>query len=396
MKTTQTPEPIDFSLVLGGPLFQLYRRAHLSGEALELLQRRVLVITLFTWLPLMFLSTLEGHAVGGAIKVPFLYDIEAHTRFLIALPLLIVAEVVVHLYIGPFVRWFVERGIVAAEDLPKFHAAIATALRVRNSVAVEVTLLVLVYALGPAAWRSRIALGFATWYAAPQATHLHLTLAGYWYVFVSIPIFQFLLLRWYMRLGIWFWFLWQVSRLDLRLAAAHPDRAGGIGFLGKSSYAFAPILLAHGALLAGLIASRVLYDGRSLMSFKVDAAGLVAFFLLFLLGPLFMFTPHLVRTKIQGSGQYGVLANRYVFGFEEKWTRGSAPETSKLLGTPDLQSLADLANSYAVVREMRVVPFGLEEVARIAAATAAPLLPLLLLTFSVEELLTRLFKTLFG
>ncbi len=46
---TPTPpqETSDFSLVLGGPLFQLCRRAHLSGPALEFVHRRMLVITLF-------------------------------------------------------------------------------------------------------------------------------------------------------------------------------------------------------------------------------------------------------------------------------------------------------------------------------------------------------------
>ena len=39
-------EPQDFSLVLGGPLFQLLRRSHLSGNALELVRRRVIVISL--------------------------------------------------------------------------------------------------------------------------------------------------------------------------------------------------------------------------------------------------------------------------------------------------------------------------------------------------------------
>ena len=53
----------DFSLVLGGPLFQLFRRAHLSGNALELLTRRIIVITLFAWLPLVVLSILDGVAV---------------------------------------------------------------------------------------------------------------------------------------------------------------------------------------------------------------------------------------------------------------------------------------------------------------------------------------------
>src|SRR5271154_2537245 len=91
----------DFSLVLGGPLFHLYRRMHLSLDGLELLRRRMLVITLFAWLPLLFLSVLDGHSLGGAIKIPFLYDVEAQVRFLIALPLLIILEVIVHRRIDP-------------------------------------------------------------------------------------------------------------------------------------------------------------------------------------------------------------------------------------------------------------------------------------------------------
>ena len=385
----------DLSLVLGGPLFQIYRRAHLSGDSLELLQQRILVITLFAWLPLLLLSVLEGHALGGPIKIAFLRDIEAHVRFLIALPMLIAAELVVHDRLSPVVRQFVKGHIVVTKDLPKFDAAIKSALRVRNSVAVEISLLVLVYTLGLWIWRSQVASGSATWYAMPDATHLHLTWAGYWYAFVSIPIFQFILLRWYMRLVVWFRFLWQVSRLDLHLTAAHPDRAGGVGFLGKSSYAFAPILFAQGALLAGLIASRVLYGGRSLLSFKMEAAGFIGFFVLFILGPLVMFTPRMERTKRKGRDEYGLLANQYVFGFEEKWIRGASPNVDELLGTGDIQSLADLANSYAVVREMRIAPFGLDDIVLVAAATAAPLLPVMLTVFSLEELFRRLVKILF-
>jgi hypothetical protein len=391
---TATPEPPDFSLVLGGPLFQLYRRTHLSGEALELWRRRILAIPLFAWLPLLVLSILQGRDIGGTISIPFLYDVAAHVRFLIALPLLIIAEVVVHNRISPLARRFVERRIVVPEDIPRFNAAVASALRLRNSVALEVMLVVLVYTLGLWIWRNQVALGTATWYALPEATRLRLTLAGYWYAFVSIPIFQFILLRWYVRLVIWFRFLWQVSRLNLRLTAAHPDRAGGIGFLGKSAYAFQPILFAQGAWLSGLIASRVLYEGRSLLSFKMEAAGLVGAFVLFLLGPLVMFTPMLDRARRKGLAEYGLLANRYVFGFEEKWIRGGGQETGELLGTGDIQSLADLGNSYAVVREMRLVPFGLDDITRLAVVTAAPLLPLALTMFSLEELLTRLFKIL--
>ena len=395
METPLTPEVPDFSPALGGPLFQMYLRTHLSGDALQLLWRRVLVITLLAWLPLLILSVSEGHALGGALKIPFLHDIEANVRFLIALPVLIIAELVVHRRITPLVRRFVDGGIVVTEDLPRYNAAVSSTLRARNSVSLELVLLGLVYTLGLWVWRSQIAGGSTTWYGTLETTHLHLTLAGYWYVFVSIPIFQFLLLRWYMRLVLWFRLLWQISRLNLHLTAAHPDRAGGIGFLGKSSYAFAPILFAQGALLAGLIASRVLYGGRSLLSFKMEAAGLVGFFVLFILGPLVMFTPRMDRAKRKGSAEYGLLANQYVFGFEDKWIRGGVTGIGELLGTGDIQSLADLGNSYSVVREMRIVPFGTDDITRLAAATVTPLLPLTLLVFSLEEVVTRLVKIVF-
>jgi hypothetical protein len=392
---TRAAEIYDFSLVLGGPLFQIYRRTHLSGKALELLRRRVTVITLFAWLPLLLLSVLEGDALGGAIKISFLHDIEANVRFLIALPVLIIAELVVHRRISPLVRQFAQRRIVVTEDLPTFDAAVNSALRARNSIAMEAMILALVYTVGLWIWRSQIALGAATWYARPDTAHLHLTLAGYWYAFVSIPLFQFILLRWYMRLVIWFRLLWQISRLDLHLTAAHPDGAGGIGFLGRSSYAFGPILFAEGTLLSGLIASRILHEGQSLMSFKLEAAGLVVFFVLFIFGPLVMFTPMLERAQRRGGAEYGLLANRYVFGFEERWIRRGAPATSELLGSPDLQSLADLGHSYSMVEDMRIVPFGLHDITRLAAVTVAPLLPLMLTIFSPQELLSALFKIVF-
>jgi len=112
-----------------------------------------------------------------------------------------------------------------------------------------------------------------------------------------------------------------------------------------------------------------------------------------ILGPLVMFTPAMARAKRKGLADYGLLAERYVEKFEQKWVIEKPAE--ELLGSPDLQSLADLGNSYAVVREMRSIPFGLEDITRLAAATAAPLLPLLLTVFSPEELIMRIIKVVF-
>jgi hypothetical protein len=292
------------------------------------------------------------------------------------------------------VRRFVERRIVSLEDLHRFEGAIESAVRLRNSITVECSLLLFVYTVGLWVWNSRVGLNTATWYGMPGG-RWHLTPAGFWYVFISIPIVQFILLRWYLRFLIWYRFLWQVSRIDLHLVPTHPDRCAGLAFLGKSVYAFGPILFAQGAMLAGVVASRVLYRGESLLSFKLQAGGFVSFFVLAILGPLLMFTPQMARAKRKGLADYALLAQRYVDSFEQKWVGHEVGPCEELLGTGDIQSLADLGNSYAMVREMRPVPFGLEDITRLAAATAAPLVPLLLTIFSPEELIVRILKVVF-
>jgi hypothetical protein len=383
-------DPHDFSLVLGGPLFQLLRRAHLEGDHLELLYRRLVSIPLLAWLPLLLLAMLSS--TTGSIS--FFRDVEVHVRFLVALPALIAAELIVHSRLRPVVHRFVERRLVLQEDLPRFDGAIRSAVRLRNSVILELGLLLLVYTVGLWLWHARGVPTTSTWYGLPGG-RWHLTPAGYWYVFVSIPIFQFILLRWYVRLFIWFHFLWQVSRLRLYLIATHPDRCAGLAFLGKSAYAFGPLLFAQGALLAGLVASRVLYGGESLLSFKLQIGGFVVFFVLIILGPLLMFTPQMAREKRKGLAEYGLLAQQYVASFHEKWVLGQSDTSEELLGTGDIQSLADLGNAYSVVREMRPVPFGLDDITRLAATTATPLVPLLLTIFSPEELILRIIKVVF-
>src|ERR1700746_1868012 len=353
----------------------------------------MLVITGSEWLPLLLLSVLST-SDGNMGRLVFFRDAEVHVRFLIALPILIAAEVIVHARIRPVVSRFIERRIVLPQDLPRFDRAIESAIRLRNSVLAELVLILIVYTFGLLLWQSRVPILAPTWYALPGG-RWHLTPAGYWYVFVSIPILQFILLRWYMRFIIWFRLLWQVSRMDLNLISTHPDRCAGLAFLGKSAYAFGPILFAQGAMLAGLVASRVLYRGENLMCFKLQIGGFIVFFVLAILGPLLMFTPGMARAKRKGLADYGLLAQLYVQSFEQKWVCRDPAPSEELLGAADIQSLADLGNSYALVREMRSVPFGLEDITRLAAATAAPLLPLLLTIFSLEELIMRILKTVF-
>jgi hypothetical protein len=380
----------DFSLVLGGPLFQLFIRARLTTDTLGLLKRRLIFFSLLTWLPLLMLSVLTGEAFGGAIKVPFIYDIDVHVRFLLALPLLLVAELVVHQRIRKVVGQFTERGIVPERSFPEFEALVDSAMRLRNSVVIEVLLIILVFTVMNDLWSSQLVLASDTWYASIVDGHRTYSPAGYWYAFVSIPIYQFLAYRWIIRIFIWARFLWQVSRLDLHLVPTHPDRAAGLGFLGGSAAAFMPLALSQGVLLAGLIANHIFHDGKTLLDFKPEIAAVVVFFLLLVLGPLCVFFPRLAQARRQGLLDYGALANRYVREFDDKWLRGGAPPDEPLVGSGDIQSLNDLAGSFEVVQTMRPFPFSKTAVLQTAIAVLVPLLPLTLTLISLEDLIKRL------
>ena len=380
----------DFSLVHGGPLFQLLLRSRLSSDSLTLVARRIAAFVLITWVPLLALAAHDGHLLAGNVAVPFLLDGETDIRFLVVVPLLLLAELVVHRRLMPVVRAFLDRNLIREADDERFDAAVNSAFRLRNSVVAELLLFALVYAVGVlVVWR-HTALTVSTWYGHPSAGGFRLTSAGIWYAYVSLPIFQFLLLRWYYRLYIWIRFLWQVSRLELSLVPTHPDLLGGLGFLGNTVFAFSVLLVAHGAMLAAQIANRIFFAGASLVDFKEEIFVLLVFLLCLVFGPLLVFSPQLSRAKRRGLLEYGALAERYVRDFDGKWLRGDAQQSEPLMGSADIQSLADMGNSFAVVRTMRLAPVSRDAVLELAACVLVPLAPLLLTIMPVGDLVKKL------
>ena len=383
----------DFSLVLGGPLYQLYLRTKLLKPPLDLARRRIVGLGVICWLVPLVLALLEGHEFGG-VPVPFLLDAGAHVRFLGALPLMIAAELIVHARIRGIVQQFLERGIIAPEDRARFENLVASAMRLRNSILIEVLLLVFAFSAGH--WvNTNLPLGVDTWYALRIDGITRLTAAGYWYTFVSLPIFRFIVLRWYYRLFIWYWFLWHVRRLPLHLNLFHPDRAGGLGFLSGSVFAFEPVLVAQTMLLAGMIGNRIWHAGATLPSFKMEIVGVVVFLMLLALTPLSFFVVQLERAGRAARREFGILSSHYVDDFHLKWIERHGADGEPLLGTSDIQSLADLGNVYSVVSKMRIIPVSKDAVIRLALIIIVPLLPLTLTMIPLERIIDQLFKLMF-
>ena len=387
----------DFSLVLGGPLYQLYLRARLARPPLELATRRVVGISLICWLPLLLLSAFGGRLTSG-VSIPFLLDVEVHVKFLVVLPMLIGAEVMVHQRISRIVAQFSKRGIIAREDQSRFESMIASATGLRNSVVIEVLLIVAVVAFGFWMWRGSLkltlsAITISSWYAVDEGAGLHLTAAGSYYALFSLSILRFIMLRWYFRLFVWYRFLWQVRGLPLQLNLYHPDRAGGLGFLAATLIAFSPIFVAQSASLSAVIFTQIRYAGDRLPDFTMEIAGVLLFFVIAAVLPLTFFTVHLERAGRIARIEFGVLASRYVNDFRSKWVQGGV--RSELLGTPDIQSLADLANSFNVVSTIGLLPVTQRALVRLALLIASPLLPLLLTVIPMSEIIKRAIKMLF-
>jgi len=386
-----TPEQPDFSLVLGGPLYQLLLRTDMIRPSMDLLGKREVAAVVVTWLPLAVLTALGGTFLSG-VSVPIVYDLDVHVRFLLALPLLIGAEVIVHLRVRAAVDQFRERNLIAPADQQTFDNIVSSTMRLRNSVTIEILLLVLSFTAGYWLWRSQASLHVATWYGTGANGSFSFTWAGYWFVFVSVPILRFIMARWYFRIFIWYVFLFRVSRLRLELNALHPDRAGGLGFLNLSVDAITPVLMAQTVFLAGVIANQIWHDGATLPEFKVLIGCALGFLVLIALLPLGFFALQMAEAKRTALREYGTVAARYASEFRQKWLQGWRAHKDELLGSGDFQSLADLGNSFEVAQEMRLLPFNRNVVMRLLILIALPLTPLALTMFPFEVLLQQLIK----
>ena len=382
----------EFSLVEGGATHDLFRRL-IRRRTKYLFYEIAIGAALICWLPLLILSILEGVAWGNSVAIPFFYDIAVHTRFLIAVPIFIVAEAIIGPMLVQVAVHIATSGRVRAREMQKYKAAVAEGLRLRDSKYAEG--IVFIIALVSTILSMFIfAQEVPNWRWLQSASGVNLTLAAYWYAFVSLPIFQFLFYRWLLRMFNWSRFLYRVSRLNLKLLPTHPDRAGGIGFIGENQRFFAFIAFALGVVFSGIYANEILYEGFKIQGIGPPAATIAFVLVLFIQLPAIFFFPMLRISKRRAIFEYGALALSYASEFDSKWIRGKHDPEEQLMGSGDIQSLADLGNSYLVIEGMKIVPFGWKTTAGLAAAFIFPILPLFLTVMPLKDIVKTVMKVL--
>jgi|KBSMisStaDraftv2_1062788.scaffolds.fasta_scaffold74969_2 hypothetical protein len=384
----------DFSITRGGPLHRLLVRLGQASEERRLVVHRALFFVLVTWLPLLVLSLLERLAYEPNIKIPFLRDFAVNVRFLVAAPILILAESGIDQRWRTLVLQFLRSGLVAEKELFSFEMVIERTTRLRDRILPEA--LLIVAAFFPSIFRvsSELLISQVSSWHTLVAGSGELSLAGWWFKLVSTPLFRFLLLRWVWRMFLWTLFLWRVSRVKLHLVATHTDMAAGLGFLSQGQKAFSPIVFAGGAVIAAGIGNSIAYGGATLSTMKLPMIAYGVLAIILLIVPLLVVTPILLKTKKKALIEYGALVTIHNQLFDGKWIQNQRPADEVILGHPDVSSLADLGSSFAVVRRMGLVPIDKPTLISLAVAAGLPIVPLILLATPADELIHVVLKLL--
>jgi hypothetical protein len=382
----------NFSIVEGGTTHRLFQR--FGKKRPEYVFYRIAAgAAALCYLPLLLLSMLEGVAWGDKVAIPFLFDFAAFTRFLVAVPILIIAESLIGPKLDEVAFHFVRSGRISEADRELYKNAVQEGIDLRDSKWAEAIVLFIAYA-GSVVSMAYFAPTVSNWEWMRTEAGVHYTFASWWYALISIPIFQFLVYRWFLRMFNWARFLHRVSRLELKLLPTHPDRAGGIGFVGANQRYFGLIAFALGAVFAGVFANEIIYEHFPIDTIRIPAIAIAFLLVAFIQLPGFFFYTMLRRTKRRGVFEYGELALKYSAAFQQKWIKGERDENEQLLGSGDIQSLADLGNSYSVIQDMKVVPFPIKTSFWLAAAFLGPILPLYLTVMPLDEILETVVKLL--
>lgn len=392
-KTNDLPKY--FRLSAGG-LMGLAQRWMCKPESRALpIPTQILIAISLLWVPLAIVSLFEGNFAGDHVTQPFITDVMPHVRFLISVPLLLLAD----RYIDPVIHIAVSRlkdsGIVSEADQSRFRMTRARLHRVRDSVWPDVAIIVLAFSISwlfkPGYGDSAVEAVSTSWFWVIRDGEAQYSVAGWWYLVISGPMYLVILLRWIWRFLIWADFLFRVSRLSLVLRPSHPDLAGGLGYFGVAQQSFVTIFFAFATVASSTIAHDILAKGGTLLDARPEIIVLVVVFTAIIYVPLLFFSRQLFLARRAGLNKYGALGYKLSEAFDKKWFGEGKGETgTELLASSAPSAIADYSVAYENVRSMRPIPVNLRGILLTAVVLLVPFLPLTLTAFTLRDLLQRL------
>jgi len=345
-----------------------------------------------TWLPLAILSAMHVHA-ASSVDTSFWRDFALHGRCLITVPLLILADRLCVPRLWWIASHFTKAGLIG--DLERFHAATATARRAFESRKALIVLAVAAWVAAVAITRSYPDASLPAWYRAVEGAGPY-SAAGWWHLLVSLPVALLLAFVWLWRLCVWTRLLLRVARCRLQLVAAHPDRSGGLGFLGTSLSAFAPIAFGFSTIAASREAAVILGHRAVLSEHLYINVGFAVLCMVLIVLPLCAFTPVLMEGSRRGALAYSILAHQMGQEFERRWLKGGRGQVdTAALHETDFSATIDLYSIVAGARGLRLLPVSRNNILALLATLALPFAPVVLLLVPIEVIVSELRGLLF-
>lgn len=379
------PAP-DFLIAHGGPFYELQRRLGLLHEHAFHARRRALIALALAWGVPLLLAILAGHAWGGAaLQRPYLLDLGVWSRFLVAVGVLVLSEQMVEQQLHTIQAQFTRAPLLAPESRTDAAAAVLRALRRRDLPLAELVILAVAFLLAISGAQLKLGGDPSLWLAqADGAGVLHLTMAGWWCMLVSAPLFWFLVLRWLWRHLVWGLLLRDVARLELRLVATHPDGYGGLAFIGGYPNAFAAFVFAMTCVVAAEALQALLHGKLAAPAFPTAMGVWLAIVVLLFAFPLAAFSGPLKRLKQQTLLAMGSAATRQERE-HERLLLGANIAAPGAVEEPPLGG--DPTKTYAQVRKLGTLPVTKAALLPLGIAAIVPMLAVGATQLPFKELL---------
>jgi len=382
-----------FSVVAGGPIYRVARRLSPPFRPFPSVAGAAFATAALAWLPLVVLATVAGQPLVAPVQTTALTDVSIWCRFLLAAPLLVLAERPCGTVLSGVLHQLVATGVVRRDQLSGFHVILDEAARRRDSVVAEV-LLIAAAILTARLNQARMARSGSTLMGMDPSTLVH-TPAGKWLFWVSIPLLNLLIFRWLWRLVIVTGILRRVAQLDLEIIATHPDHAGGLGFLRFVPAAFNLVALGIGTGFAGALYRGVQLGQLDLNALKIIVPSFVVVVMLIFTAPVLVIVVAFARAKLRGELEYGRVTRSLVAALQQKWMGNSSPTMDEGLEANDFSAAVDLTQLSAFLNEMRLLPIRIPEMLALAAAAGIPSLVVVATIVPVAELLNKIASLLF-
>ena len=384
----------DTELFDGGPPLRLEKSIGLIKPNERRSVQRAVIAVLIVWAPLFVLSAIESLVLEENKLGSLIVDLTVLSRYLIVVPLFILAEDFTIFRLGHIARHFIDAGVITAADRPRFDGIVAQARRLLNSALVEVVAVVLPYVAMIILTQVFPDQDIPLWHKA-GAGGTGYSWAGWWHLLVSAPIAMVLLLGWLWRIFLWGLFLCRVSRLGLQLVPAHPDLVGGLQFVGLSLRAFWLLSFTISTIAAGGVANRVLYMGTSFFTFTYVIVAVVILSLVLFVGPVLVFGGKLVEARRRGIIEYGGLAGAVGRQLEKKWLDYRKNVDEGALDVQQFSATTDLYQVVSNVYQMKPFPIDTQDLIVLIVVTLLPFLPALLFEIPFNKILADLIEVMF-